>query len=123
MARLLFRHTNGTREGGEDVERLGTLTWTDARCATRDAALLDLFFSEDASDIARAKAICSDCPLQLPCYEGALERREPWGVWGGELFDRGIPIAQRRPRGRPRKNPLVEPAASAVIEEDEFAVA
>ena len=20
------------------------------------------------------------------CLEGALERREPWGVWGGELF-------------------------------------
>ena len=104
------------------MERLGieTVRWTDARCATRDAALLDLFFSEDASDIARAKAICSDCPLQLSCYEGALERREPWGVWGGWLFDRGQPLEQRRLRGRPRKNPRPDVAAET---EEEVAVA
>jgi hypothetical protein len=22
----------------------------------------------------------------IPCLEGALERREPWGVWGGQLL-------------------------------------
>jgi WhiB family redox-sensing transcriptional regulator len=121
MARLLYRpQKTRTREGGEDVERLGTIRWTEARCANRDAALLDLFFSEEASEIARAKAICGDCPLQLQCYEGALERREPWGVWGGELFDRGIPIAQRRPRGRPRKSPLPEVLPQA---DEEVAVA
>ena len=35
---------------------------------------------------------------------GALERREPWGVWGGELFLQGVVIPRKRPRGRPRKN-------------------
>ena len=34
---------------------------------------------------------------------GAIERNEPWGVWGGEIFDRGVVIARKRPRGRPRK--------------------
>ncbi|MBR7560709.1 WhiB family transcriptional regulator, partial [Mycobacterium tuberculosis] len=28
----------------------------------------------------------------------------PWGVWGGEIFERGAVIARKRPRGRPRKN-------------------
>ena len=38
------------------------------------------------------------------CLEGALERREPWGVWGGEIFDAGHVIARKRARGRPRKD-------------------
>ena len=38
------------------------------------------------------------------CLSGALERREPWGVWGGELFLQGVVIPRKRPRGRPRKN-------------------
>jgi WhiB family transcriptional regulator, redox-sensing transcriptional regulator len=31
-----------------------------------------------------------------------LERSEPWGVWGGELFQHGAIIADKRARGRPR---------------------
>ena len=100
------------------MEGLGTISWTQALCATRDAALLELFFSEEPGEIARAKAICSACPLQLPCFEGALRRHEPWGVWGGQLFDRGEPIDQKRMRGRPRKTPVTVPAA-AQVEEDE----
>ena len=23
------------------------------------------------------------------CLAGAIERAEPWGVWGGEIFERG----------------------------------
>jgi WhiB family transcriptional regulator, redox-sensing transcriptional regulator len=33
----------------------------------------------------------------------ALERAEPWGVWGGEIFERGSIVSHKRPRGRPRK--------------------
>lgn len=62
-----------------------------------------LFFSEDASSIERAKALCSTCAGRTACLAGALERREPWGVWGGELFDAGTVIEHKRPRGRPRK--------------------
>ena len=41
--------------------------------------------------------------MQAACLAGALDRAEPWGVWGGEIFDRGVVIARKRPRGRPRK--------------------
>jgi len=63
----------------------------------------DLFFSEDAAGVERAKALCATCPGRGPCLAGALERREPWGVWGGELFNLGTVVAYKRPRGRPPK--------------------
>jgi len=63
----------------------------------------ELWFAETPADLELAKSFCRDCPLQAACLEGALERREPWGVWGGEIFERGVVIARKRPRGRPRK--------------------
>lgn len=66
----------------------------------------ELFFAETPSDVEDAKRLCTDCPVQALCLEGALERREPWGVWGGELFLQGVVIPRKRPRGRPRKNPI-----------------
>jgi len=86
------------------VETLETMNWTDAKCATGDARLLHLFFSEEQTEIFEAKAICQTCPLRLPCLEGAIDRGEPWGVWGGQLFDRGRVIDRKRGRGRPRKD-------------------
>jgi len=35
------------------------------------------------------------------CLAGAVERREPHGVWGGEIFASGAIITEKRPRGRP----------------------
>jgi WhiB family redox-sensing transcriptional regulator len=64
----------------------------------------DLWFAETPSDVEYAKALCQDCPVQSLCLDGALERREPWGVWGGQLFLQGVVIPRKRPRGRPRKN-------------------
>jgi len=32
---------------------------------------------------ARAKEVCSRCPVIEPCREFALRTREPFGVWGG----------------------------------------
>lgn len=95
------------------MEALGTIQWSKARCATGDATWLSLFFSEEQQEIAQAKQLCRTCPLREPCLEGALRRREPVGVWGGELFDRGRVIERKRPRGRPRKTELV-PAAEQV---------
>jgi WhiB family transcriptional regulator, redox-sensing transcriptional regulator len=62
----------------------------------------DLFFAESPADIAQAKQLCSGCPLTESCLAGALERGEPWGVWGGELILRGTIVASKRGRGRPR---------------------
>ncbi len=63
----------------------------------------DLFFAESPADLERAKELCASCPARTLCLALALERREPWGVWGGEIFDQGVIIARKRPRGRPRK--------------------
>jgi WhiB family redox-sensing transcriptional regulator len=62
----------------------------------------DLFFAESPADIARAKELCRGCPAAAACLAGALDRAEPWGVWGGELVLRGEVIASKRGRGRPR---------------------
>jgi WhiB family redox-sensing transcriptional regulator len=64
----------------------------------------ELFFAESPADVERAKALCQDCPVRDLCLAGALERREPWGVWGGQLFIGGVVVARKRPRGRPRKD-------------------
>jgi WhiB family redox-sensing transcriptional regulator len=82
----------------------------DLPCRSRDA---DLWFAESPAELERAKALCADCPVREACLAGALARREPWGVWGGEIFERGVVIARKRPRGRPRKNAALEPAAAA----------
>jgi len=64
----------------------------------------DLFFAESPGDVEYAKDLCRGCPARMACLTGALERREPWGVWGGELFLRGEIVPRKRPRGRPRKH-------------------
>jgi WhiB family transcriptional regulator, redox-sensing transcriptional regulator len=69
----------------------------------------DLFFAESPTDVETAKGLCRACPVRAVCLAGALERREPWGVWGGELFVSGVVVPRKRPRGRPRKHPLPEP--------------
>ena len=70
-------------------------------CRVNDS---ELWFAESPADVEFAKALCQDCPVRDLCLSGALERREPWGVWGGELFLQGVVIPRKRPRGRPRKN-------------------
>lgn len=64
----------------------------------------ELFFADLPADVELAKTLCAACPARLACLSGALERREPWGVWGGEWFVQGVVVARKRPRGRPRKS-------------------
>jgi WhiB family transcriptional regulator, redox-sensing transcriptional regulator len=63
----------------------------------------ELFFAESPQDVEQAKALCRGCRARIACLAGALERREPWGIWGGELLQRGVIVPRKRPRGRPRK--------------------
>lgn len=79
-----------------------------ARCADGHGTLTHLFFSDVPLDTARAKAICGKCSLAADCLNGALERAEPWGVWGGELIENGRVVVNKRPRGRPPKHPRPE---------------
>jgi len=80
----------------------------EARCAEGTGQLTALFFSEALDDIARAKAFCGGCAVQDECLSAALSRREPWGVWGGELIANGKVLANKRRRGRPPKHPRPE---------------
>ena len=77
-----------------------------ARCNDGTGSMTELFFSEQLDDIARAKSIGGECTVRAECFEGARARREPFGVWGGQLFLNGKVLANKRPRGRPRKHPL-----------------
>ncbi len=77
--------------------------WAEARCNDGAGTMTGLFFSDELQDIARAKELCALCPVMATCLEGALERREPWGVWGGQLFLNGKVLATKRRRGRPPK--------------------
>ncbi|WP_298890346.1 WhiB family transcriptional regulator [uncultured Serinicoccus sp.] len=64
----------------------------------------DLWFAELPAEVEHAKELCAPCPLREQCLAGALERREPWGVWGGQLMLQGRVVPRKRPRGRPRKD-------------------
>jgi WhiB family redox-sensing transcriptional regulator len=70
----------------------------------------DLWFADSPGELEVAKALCGDCPLKVECLAGAIERAEPWGVWGGEIFERGAVVPRKRPRGRPRKDDLARDA-------------
>lgn len=70
-------------------------------CGTAE---VDLWFAEQPADVEAAKALCGPCPVREACLAGALARREPCGVWGGQLVVRGVVVPRKRPRGRPRKS-------------------
>ena len=87
-----------------EIEIAEAEAWrAEALCRDGSASLVELFFSEQLDDIARAKAFCRGCdgPGRVPRRRAG--RREPWGVWGGELLANGKVLAQKRKRGRPPK--------------------
>ncbi|HYO19636.1 MAG TPA: WhiB family transcriptional regulator [Dermatophilaceae bacterium] len=93
MQLTAFIDPNGHREdAGSDIP-----------CQESDA---ELWFAQSPADVEFAKSLCGACPVRTECLAGALDRAEPWGVWGGELLVQGAIVALKRPRGRPRKDSL-----------------
>jgi WhiB family redox-sensing transcriptional regulator len=90
-------------ENDDEIEVTAAVTWEAAACRDGSSTLTALFFSDEIAEIEVAKAICTTCPLMVPCLRTALARREPVGVWGGELFADGVVIVKKRKRGRPPK--------------------
>lgn len=45
----------------------------------------DLWYahSRDHDDVNEALRICAACPVRTACRQDALDRSEPWGIWGG----------------------------------------
>jgi WhiB family redox-sensing transcriptional regulator len=108
MTISVLDRTTDSRGLGADQPSLGNLHDEAGKAdeATLPCRVYDpeLWFAESPSDVEYAKALCVDCPVRSLCLDGALERREPWGVWGGQLFIQGVVVPRKRPRGRPRKN-------------------
>ena len=84
-----------------EAEQFDQLVATLIPCREHDA---ELWFAETAAEVEFAKALCQECPIRAGCLAGAVERREPWGVWGGEVFIGGVVAPRKRGRGRPRKS-------------------
>ncbi len=72
----------------------------DLPCTTQP----ELFFADAQAELAVARTLCGGCPVKDLCLAGALERREPHGVWGGQIFMAGVVVDRKPPRGRPRKD-------------------
>ena len=81
--------------------------------------MTEVFFSDEPGDIEQAKRICATCPVIGKCLEKATDRREPCGVWGGQLFRNGHILAVKRRRGRPSK---ASQAALQLTKEDRHVV-
>jgi len=79
-----------------------------AACADGTGRLTERFFSDDIDDIAFAKRLCVTCPVMTECLQGAIDRDEQWGVWGGQLLVRGKVVMSKRRRGRPPKEARAE---------------
>lgn len=77
----------------------------------------DLWFADTPSDVERAKALCEGCPVRSACLAGAIDRREPTGVWGGHLLDQGRVVTHKRARGRPPKG-SVAPQSYPVLADE-----
>jgi WhiB family redox-sensing transcriptional regulator len=93
----------GAETGEPDQTRVPSTRGRELPCHT---VAPDLWFAESPADVEAAKALCLPCPLRAACLAGALERQEPWGVWGGQLVLAGVVVPRKRPRGRPRKDGL-----------------
>lgn len=67
------------------------LDWhASAACGSLDP---ELFFSENAEDVAEAKKVCSTCPVKIECGSWATATKQEYGVWGGEArFEKSATI-------------------------------
>lgn len=79
--------------------------WRDDAACLGDADPGDWFASPlgEAERVARAVAVCEECPVAMACLEFALAVDERWGVWGGFTplerghgRDKGLPETHAR---------------------------
>jgi hypothetical protein len=91
-----------------------------ALCAQTDP---DLFFSDTASEIAQAKAVCVRCTALKECRSYALDTRQEFGVWGGidrderRWFLSRTPHTPGVPHDGQRGCPEYGPVAAGVCDE------
>ncbi|MFN8077289.1 MAG: WhiB family transcriptional regulator [Kineosporiaceae bacterium] len=97
-------HDVGTRAAVVRPDPTGPAAWAGrALCAQADATL----FFGDASTWQRARRICHDCPVRLPCLAEALDARIDHGVWGGLTERERRALLRARPGVRSWRRLLV----------------
>jgi WhiB family transcriptional regulator, redox-sensing transcriptional regulator len=79
------RIATAARRARERRPFAGALTLPGPACRGEDP---DLFFPGDAKAEAKAKAICSGCPVRAACYARAVQNGERHGIWGGVNLER-----------------------------------
>jgi hypothetical protein len=55
-------------------------------CRTKNP---DFWFDGTALETALAILLCQGCPIRQNCLNGALERGESYGIWGGRIITHG----------------------------------
>jgi len=92
--------TPSTRKATYDAE-----VWrSHAACAAADTGEFFPIGSSPASSAqaARAKAVCSTCPVRLRCLEFAITTNQEYGIWGGADEDERRVLRRQWRRGRLR---------------------
>lgn len=56
----------------------------------------DLFFPDKGDPGREAKAVCRRCDVREQCLDAAIERAEPYGLWGGLGRHQRDKVAKRR---------------------------
>ncbi|MER5887278.1 WhiB family transcriptional regulator [Streptomyces sp. NPDC001941] len=81
-------------------ERIGVQTnpLQSALCTTVNP---EVFFATVPFVVEIARRVCERCPVQRACLQGALERGEQYGMWGGLTPEERREL--RRPRRKARK--------------------
>jgi hypothetical protein len=49
----------------------------------------EIFFPMKGQSQKKAKAVCAACPVRMHCETYAEQAREPAGIWGGKIRQRG----------------------------------
>lgn len=97
---------------GRAIARMPGMTgnWT-ARALCRALDDPDKMFPDphDAKGVAKAKAVCSFCPVRAECLDHALSAPEKYGVWGGVEEDDRQKMRRARQRKAARKAPRAQP--------------
>ena len=67
-----------------------------------------LWFADDPRNVAKAVAICNECPVAQQCADAAIDNTEMFGIWGG-LTPRQLRQA-RSHKHRHKNDPQPAPA-------------
>lgn len=67
----------------QSIEPVASNWWANASCRGRGDRIA--FFPGSGEDHRPALRLCSECPVRRDCLADALDRRDPYGVWGGTL--------------------------------------